>query len=254
MRRANLTALAVATVLLALPTVEASAAPGYPDLRTVTPSELRFDTETISGSTHWVLRFSNTVWNAGAGRLELYGVTFSESGTTKTRVYQRVYDGPSYTSYHVGDFVWHSAHNHFHFENFAQYELWTKAEYDQWVASGRSVGQARKRGTKTTFCIMDTYRVSALPGSPSSARYSSCGQTLQGLSVGWGDTYRYYLADQWVDLGTSRLADGQYVLRSVADPRNVLYESPLRSGTQESAVSNEATRCFLIRRGRIRSC
>jgi hypothetical protein len=39
--------------------------------------------------------------------------------------------------------------------------------------------------------------------------------------VGWGDTYRYYLVDQWIDLGTSSLPDGQYILRSVADPSNL---------------------------------
>ena len=36
--------------------------PLYPDLRTEPPSQLQFDT--TSSGTH-ILRFSNTVWNAG---------------------------------------------------------------------------------------------------------------------------------------------------------------------------------------------
>ena len=39
--------------------------------------------------------------------------------------------------------------------------------------------------------------------------------------MGWGDTYGYYLVDQWIDLGTSSLPDGQYILRAVADPSNL---------------------------------
>jgi len=131
--------------------------------------------------------------------------------------------------------------------------LWTKAEFDAWVASGRSVGRAKKLGEKTTFCIMDTGLVQSLPGSPRAAVYSQCGASVQGMSVGWGDTYGWSLPEQWIDLNGSFLADGSYVLRSVADPRNKLHESPNRSdAARESAQANEATTTFTVRRGRIK--
>lgn len=224
----------------------------YPDLKTLKPTDLRFSTATINGTTHKVLRFSNTVWNAGEGRMELRAKTVRTTSGKKTRVYQRIYDNAGgYTSKYVGDFVYHASHNHFHFENFANYELWTRADYDNWLASGRAQGQAIKRGTKTTFCLMDTYRVQALPGSPASAYYTQCGQTLQGISVGWGDTYGYYLSGQWIDLGTaSYLSDGQYVLRSVADPSNRLYESTNKSvATRESQQANEGVTFFSVQGG-----
>ena len=63
---------------------------------------------------------------------------------------------------------------------------------------------------------------------------------LQGLSPGWGDTYDYYRPEQWIDLGQGKLADGQYVLRSVADPLNMVYESPSKATGTESAEDNEA--------------
>jgi hypothetical protein len=221
----------------------------YPDLKTLPPKDLRYGYAIIDGSTHTVLRFSNTAWNTGEGRLEMRGETVSDS---RTKVYQRIYDNAgSFTEVLVGDFVFHVGHNHWHFEGFADYELWTRAEYDQWIASGRNNGQAQRRGTKTTFCIMDNVKVQNLPGSPSAAQYTQCGQTLQGMSVGWGDIYVYSLADQWIDLGTSTLPDGNYVLRSVVDPKNIIVESGNNDESRESTLANEAVTFFSVRRGKI---
>jgi len=236
-------AAALALVLLAglgLPDAAGAATAAYPNLKTLAPSSLRFDTEVIGGATHWVLRFSNTAWNAGTGPLELLAAVDTSTGSTKTRVTQRVYNTDrTWTDRTAGYFEYHPSHDHFHFGDFAEYELWTRAEYDAWVASGRQRGQAQRRGAKTTFCIMDTSRIQALPGSPSSAAYGTCNPNKQGMSVGWGDTYGYSLPDQWIDLGTSRLADGSYALRSIADPKNLLTESD--DGDQE------AVRFFRVR-------
>src|SRR6187200_3214917 len=65
-----------------------SGTPQYPDLITLPPADLHYDTATIDGSPHQVLRFSNTAWNAGQGHLELLGTTVN----SKTRVAQRVYN------------------------------------------------------------------------------------------------------------------------------------------------------------------
>jgi hypothetical protein len=227
---------------LALPPAAGAATPKYPNLKSLTPTSLQFDTETINGSSRWVLRFSNTVWNADTGALELRAR--NDSATTKSTVFQRVYntDG-TYTDYQAGVFDYHPAHNHFHFGDFAEYELWTRAEYDRWVASGRATGQAQRRGSKTTFCIMDTRLIKQLPGSPSAARYSTCNDSIQGLSVGWGDIYGYHLAEQWIDLGTTRLADGRYALRTIADPKSRLRES--------DEGDNDAVRFFRVAGGAI---
>jgi lysyl oxidase len=242
-------AVAVALFIVILGISETSkAAPAYryPDLKTLKPTDLQFDT--VGGSQ--VLRFSNTVWNRGQGPLELRGKTVTTSTGDKTRVFQRIYDGSgNYTSKAVGVFAYHPSHNHFHFGDFARYELWTRAEYDRWVESGGSQGQAQRRGSKTTFCIMDTRKVRDLTGSPGSTVYSQCGRTLQGLSVGWGDTYGYHLPEQWIDLGTTRLADGRYVLRSVADPKNRLYESANKNNALRESDSANANKTFFTVNG-----
>jgi len=222
----------------------------YPNLKTIPPADLRLDYTLVNGESHYVLRFSNTSWNAGEGRLELRGETVSDS---RTKVYQRIYDSlGGFTEVLVGDFVFHPSHNHWHFEDYADYELWTRTEYDKWISSGRNNGQAQKRGSKTTFCIMDNAKIQNLPGSPSSPQYTQCGQTLQGMSIGWGDTYMYTLPDQWIDLGTSPLPSGSYVLRSVVDPKNLILESENNDPSREGAPANEAVTYFTYKAGKLR--
>jgi hypothetical protein len=99
---------------------------------------------------------------------------------------------------------------------------------------------------------MDTDRVDGdLPGSPLTPVYNTCGRTVQGMSIGWGDSYGYYLPDQWVVLDGA-LADGSYVLRSITDPLNLLYESSNRADAAvESRTANEAVTRFVVVSGAI---
>jgi hypothetical protein len=215
----------------------------YPDLRALPPTDLILDRRVIGDSMHYRLRFTASIWNAGEGPLELRG----ESSGDRTRAYQRIYDDQgTFTERLVGEFIYHAGHNHWHFEHFAEYELWTDADYEAWLASGRQRGQPQWRGSKTTgqdesFCVRDSDLIEALPGSPPAEVYEACDTELQGISVGWADTYPFYLAEQWIDLGEAKPADGRYVLRVVADPQNLLFESengaaPDREGTE----ANEA--------------
>lgn len=224
--------------------MRATDGPHYPDLKTRPPFDLRHDRVTINGTSQWVLRFSNTVWNAGTGPLHLVPVN---SGS-KTTVWQHVYStttatGTPVEQHNAGEAEFHPEHNHWHFQNFAKYELYTKADWE------RRTGVKRGQGTKTTFCIIDTTRVTGnLP-----AAYAQCGQTsTTGLTVGWGDTYTYNLWEQWVVLGQSRLANGDYVLTSVADPLNKIYESSNKNGSSESTADNQAVTCFNVKSNRIK--
>ena len=205
----------------------------YPDLRTKPPRDLHFDR--LSDGTH-VLRFTNVVWNAGQGRLELEGNPHPKKDGSK-KIYQNLYDAPvggNQVSHKVvaSDVIYHPSHNHYHFQNFASYLLLKKD------ASG-VYRETTKKGTKTSFCILDSTR---MRGSYPE-QYTDCSMTLQGLSVGWGDGYDYQLPEQWVVLGRQPLADGIYAVRSPADPKNVLAES--RNNT------NVAKTCFEVRQGTI---
>ena len=81
---------------------------------------------------------------------------------------------------------------------------------------------------------MDTTKINTqLPGAPGSAVYSSCGNTIQGMSVGWGDTYGSHLAGQEIDFTNN--PDGIYQLKIVIDPKNVIVESD-NTGDNSSCV------------------
>jgi len=164
-----------------------------------------------SGVTNLV--FSATTWNNGDGPLVLVtGET--DSMTMRQNVDQRVFlsDGTFYDR-NVGIFEWHPAHNHFHFEDYA---LYTLQPFD-------APGGSERTSAKTSFCIMDTTQVDTrLPGAPNKPVYVICGNAMQGMSVGWGDTYGSHLPGQSIDL--TGLPDGDYKLVIEADPKKRLLE------------------------------
>jgi hypothetical protein len=228
---------------------------GYPDLRALPPSELLPTVVPIDGVPHHVLRFTAAIVNAGPGPLEVRG----DSSSGRTVVSQRIYDeAGGVTEYPVGSFVFHPAHNHWHFEHLAAYELWTRAAYEAWLASGRRHGRPGWQGSKTTgqqrggesFCLRDSRPAPEVAGGPPTRRYSDCDEAEQGLSVGWADVYPHPIPEQWIDLGEAPLPDGEYVLRVVADPLNLLLESPDKADpAREGPAANEGVTFFSVRQG-----
>lgn len=158
------------------------------------------------------LIFSTTSWNSGGGPLELIA---GETGPAGQNVYQRVYlsDGGFYDRL-AGTFEWHPAHNHFHFGDYA---LYTLQPVD-------APGGSQRTSSKTTFCVIDTTKVNTrLPGAPKRSVYIGCGPEVQGMSVGWGDTYGYNLPGQEIDV--TDLPAGVYRLTIAVDPKNQLLET-----------------------------
>jgi hypothetical protein len=209
--RTALALLLVAVLFSSFPVSGPAAGPPvYPDLQTLNPDGLYIER---GSDGRFRLRFDNTVGNYG-GRLEL-------TVDGDRNIYQNVYDqltgGSRALQQRVSsDLIFHPEHNHFHFKDFARYELLKQDRAGVYRATTR-------RGSKTSFCILDYERMTS--NGPSSAQYSTCGSTIQGLSAGWGDTYYASLPEQWIDLGTATMTDGAYALRSTADPYNKILES-----------------------------
>ena len=227
-----LIALAGASASPASPAAAVSAGVGddlLPDMRTQ-PFEELF----VQGTK---LRLSNTIANRGVGPLEIYpeptvgGDCDGDGNPNNDRIaFQRVFQdsadprSPGYfvrnqdtasTSHEVGCMVYHPAHSHWHFEDFALYVL--RRESD---------GAPVARSTKVSFCVIDTdHPFAGLPGSPGSSHYGNhgCGaNSVEGLSVGWADTYGAFLEGQ--DIPVAGVAAGDYCLISRADPVNRLRE------------------------------
>ena len=111
----------------------------------------------------------------------------------------------------------HPPHDHWHLLDFTRYKLVRERNRRTAV-----------RSTKIGFCIIDTgHRFAGLPGSPVTPYYpagsADCDRgSVDGLSVGWSDTYAYSLPGQQVNV--TGLRRGRYCLVSKADPSNVLRE------------------------------
>lgn len=171
------------------------------------------------------LRFTTISWNAGTGPLELRAGDSYVDGTQDVWQYIRLEGGTSARRF-AGRFVWHPQHNHFHFEGYALYTL----------QPADASGGSSRTAQKTTFCVMDTDRVDGtLSGSPSSGAYTTCGNVMQGLSVGWGDRYSSSLFGQSIDM--TGMPDGDYRLIIEVDPSHKLSES----------YTNDNTSCVLLR-------
>jgi lysyl oxidase len=204
-------ALGAALALTALSASRASAQAVElrPNLQPFPAFDLAVSTNFSTGGKQ--LMFSTRSWNKGLGPLELVAGGVNAGGQD---VYQRVYssDG-TFQDYFAGTFVWHPAHNHFHFGKYALYSL------EPMTANGG----VPKNGNKTTFCVMDTNKIDGtLPGAPATAVYSVCGDTIQGMSVGWADTYSSFLEGQSLDITGN--PSGDYCLTIQIDPDSRLLE------------------------------
>ena len=195
-----------------------------PDLRTLPLSEVYIK---LLPDGRRSLRLANTIWNSGQGPLELTGEF--NAATNRTRVHQHIHTVEGDTrDILVGEFVWHPTHDHWHFDEFTLYELWTlRLDYH--------LGQVVATSDKLSYCVVDTNVIDPdLPRVTRRQRYAGCGQRLQGLSVGWGDTDKSTLDGQALDL--TGLPDGFYALTSTVNPNGMILEEN---------YGNNSTRVYL---------
>jgi len=180
-----------------------------PDLQTLPPTDVVY--QAIQPNQVELIRLTNTISNAGIGPLEIQGIHQDE----KTTVIQRISkaDG-SVVEQVAGEFVFHPTHDHWHFENFARYEIWSLTPAGELEALVASSG-------KVSFCLRDNFPIN-LPNKAPRPVYTICTHGTQGISVGWTDVYEYDLPDQTIDI--TNVPVGVYALRSVTDPNNQLWE------------------------------
>lgn len=193
-----------------------------PDLRMLPPAD--FMIETTPENTR-LLRLTNYIMNWGPGRLEILGE--SDPVSQRTVVTQHVYRANgSYAERPAGIFIFHPAHDHWHLENFARYEVWSltpQGELDERVALA----------AKVSYCLRDTGR-STLKGTPPDPLYVECLNKLQGINIGWIDSYEYDIPDQTVDI--SALQDGVYAVRCIVDPGDLFLEANENNNTSLSYI------------------
>jgi Lysyl oxidase len=170
-----------------------------------------------------LLVFNATVW-AGGSPLDVEG--FRHDGSPVMQAYQYFWhDGRIIGRVPAGTmgFDRRSGHNHWHFEQFARYQLLN--------ASRTLAVRSHKQG----FCIAPSDPVDLLlPGAvwqPSViGLLGQCGVPTalwvqEYLPIGWGDTYTQAVAGQAFDITT--LPDGTYYIEVIANPEHLLREQDL---------------------------
>jgi hypothetical protein len=210
-----------------------------PDLYTLPPSNLSIEVHYALPKR--LLRFSNSIANQGPGTLELWGE--NDQATGKTTVTQRIYtDAGTFHGLEVGEFIFHPQHDHWHFVNFARYELWTLSSYGGPVSTVGLTG-------KVSYCLRDTFRIhSSRPAS--GPAYLACESKKQGISAGWVDRYRSTLPGQVIDI-TSLPSYGVYALVSTVDPENRLLETNETNNAARIYIEIDGSHVRIINRADI---
>jgi hypothetical protein len=167
------------------------------------------------------LRFDATIVNIGKGPF-LLRAQRPWLGNEQWSVVQWMQEqGGGYSTFDTkADLVYGGdGHNHWHVKQVEVHQLET--------LDGKILGRLVKQG----FCFFDTdpYDVE-LTGVPPTARWSSRGcagsfdtRVRMGLSVGWGDNYPWHIIDERIDV--TKVPDGRYRIREIADPNNEFEES-----------------------------
>lgn len=205
-----------------------------PDLVVEQPRQIVL--QRSEGTKKTFLRFSHTTANTGQGPLEIYPDlstdTCGDAGDRGRVAYQAIFQdsdagGPPDGVYDrkedteaiaepVGCMVFHDIHNHYHFDDFALYELYR-------MKSGR----LRENSDKVSFCVYDLTRpYPDLPGSPAQAFYDflncAADDGTHGISVGYADIYGPATPGQEFDVSDRR--PGRYCLVARTDPADRLEE------------------------------
>ncbi len=177
-----------------------------PDLVPLPPQDVVV--QESAGRTY--LLFSTVYYNQGDGVMELRAdeATAGIREDIERDVFQRIYrNDDAYRDRIVGNFLWHQEHLHYHYSDFVEYSLSTEGDESE----------KRTWSEKATFCLRDISRVALdLPNRSEDALYKVCWKELQGVSIGWGDTYFYDYPDQ--DLDITDLPTGEYRLTFNVNP------------------------------------
>ena len=199
-----------------------------PDLRSLPAFDISINEKGTS------IRFGATVWNGGNGPMVIEGFREDHEHAARSgpghehgphmNAYQYFFDGDgNQTGYEeVGEFNYHSGnHNHWHFEDFARYRLFTPDPEDP-----TQPGELAVKSTKASFCLVATDAVDlTVPNADMRPEYTDLGSQCGGrraqmlrqvLANGHGDTYHQFRTGQAFRVGG--LPDGDYFISVEANP------------------------------------
>lgn len=234
---------------LAAPAPSRATEAQLPNLVPLPASDLRMgldDEERVTA-----LRFTSTIANRGDWPLEVSAQRdlnrVLDSGDLTKKSFQCVEWTAPYLCARVepaGQLEWSDSHGHYHFQDFARYELRVAAggEVD-WSDAG-----VVATGEKVGFCFADTAREESdghpeyAVGNPLYLTLSCANGDRQGISPNWTDIYSYRFVSQQIVL-PGGIPDGEYALVNRINVGSVLRE--------ETLADNASVRLFRVSGGAI---
>ena len=192
----------------------------YPDLSDIIPTA---DISVVGTGGSAEFQYTHDTYNGGPGPLVIQPAYNPASGTYQGTQY--IYSLSSSGNWTLaqtvrvaGDFVFDSAHGHFHFP-FTTYGLYT-------VGANGGPGTPVAASGKISFCINDSFIYnSSLPHAGALGNLGSCSDptSLRGLDIGAVDEYDQ--TDDGQSISIAGVPNGTYWLRAIVDPDNYLAES-----------------------------
>ena len=182
------------------------------------------------------------------------GEVAAEGGTIeKAPMFQAVhYADGTVEKREAGTYSFHLTHAHFHDNNILTYQLWRVTD--------RRRGELAKAasGTKSGFCPADQLfgewrRFKQEPtgyfgeGDVPTGNCFSPNDGFMGLTVGWGDIYRWQRPGQYVEFAGS--GDGLYVVRSIVDVPNAVLEANENDNVSYAYIRVVGERVDILERG-----
>ena len=212
-------ALLLAALFLAAPlSVPAQSASGLlPDIQTIVPKQVQI----VNAHQRELLRFSNGIVNTGAGHFRLRPELVKSRSGVQQHAIQEILDakGNIVAEYDVSRYEFHVAHDHWHINGVAQFD----------IRSGSSTGPVvGGRSIKVTFCLIDWYKLDDNPAH-TEVTYFHCGAAHQGISPGWVDQYHQATEGQQLDI--TDMPAGDYYLVSTSNPGGTFKETTLANNT-----------------------
>lgn len=196
------------------------------------PGDSCFGSEIAEEGASTCLRFDQVFANTGEGALELRFALPHDPASEARSVMQRVYSSDPARGFEdrpAGEWEYHPIHDHFHYTSFGISRLWA-------TSGGQRAGSEPVRTSrKVSFCIVDIElhawaergngpRTYSFPACVTPAESDGVNDYLvQGMASGWIDVYDWFLPDQYVEV--TGLADGVYILDTIADPDNSILEA-----------------------------
>ena len=192
---------------------------GLPDLRALPAFAMGIE-HTEEGLDNLI--FGANVWNAGPGPLVVEGFRTGDALVMPATQYFYT-KGKVSGKAPVGSFEFHTApdHFHWHFEDFAGYDI-LDANQTSVVKSG-----------KQSFCLAPTDPIDlTLPGAQWQPDrigfFTACGSLesiwiREVMPAGWGDTYFQFISGQSFDV--TDLPNGDYFVRVSTNPNQILKET-----------------------------